>query len=133
MTTSIDTNVIVALWDRDPAVSAHAQKALDAALGRGSLVVSAPVFDELMAAPGRTEAFLDKLCSETGMRIEFDLKCGNQENEAGSVAPQSEELYSAEQQNDTPAVPKTTLVVRRKNKVGRATSLTEKRDDSGRR
>ena len=73
MTTSVDTNVIVALWDRDPAVSHAAQKALDAALGRGSLVLSAPVFAELIAAPGRTEAFLDKFCSHTGIRVEFDL------------------------------------------------------------
>jgi predicted nucleic acid-binding protein len=73
MTTSVDTNVIVALWDQDPTVSASAQRALDSALGQGSLVLSAPVFAELMAAPGRTEAFVDKFCSETAMRIEFDL------------------------------------------------------------
>jgi predicted nucleic acid-binding protein len=73
MTTSVDTNVIVALWDRDPAVSAPAQKALDAALGRGSLVLSAAVFAELMAAPGRTEGFLDRFCSDTGISVEFDL------------------------------------------------------------
>src|SRR5258708_1432600 len=73
MTTSIDTNVIVALWDRDPDVSTPAQMALDAALGRGSLVLSAPVFAELLAAPGRTEGFLDKFCSETGVGVEFDL------------------------------------------------------------
>jgi hypothetical protein len=29
MTTSVDTNVIVAHWDRDPVVSNAAQKALD--------------------------------------------------------------------------------------------------------
>src|SRR5438270_437846 len=73
MTTSVDTNVIAALWDRDPAVSNSAQKALDAALERGSLVLSAPVFAELMAAPGRTEAFLDRFCSDTGMTTEFNL------------------------------------------------------------
>ena len=73
MTTSVDTNVIVALWDLDLAVSAPAQRALDAALGRGSLVLSAPVFAELIAAPGRTEGFLDRFCSDTGMRVEFDL------------------------------------------------------------
>ena len=32
MTTAIDTNVIIALWDRDDAVSTAAQSALDAAL-----------------------------------------------------------------------------------------------------
>ena len=38
MTTAIDTNVIVALWDRDPSLSSNAQSALDAALGRGTVV-----------------------------------------------------------------------------------------------
>ena len=73
MTTAVDTNVIIALWNRDPAVSHSAQMALDDALLRGSLVLSGPVFAELMAAPGRTEAFLNKFCNETGMSVEFDL------------------------------------------------------------
>lgn len=73
MTTSIDTNVIIALWDSDPVVSGSAQKALDNELMNGALVLSAPVFAELMAAPGRSEAFLDKFCSDTGIRPEFDL------------------------------------------------------------
>ena len=73
MITAIDTNVIVALWDRDPAISSPVQQALDAALAQGSLVLSAPVFTELMAAPGRTETFLDRFCSDTGLSIEFDL------------------------------------------------------------
>jgi predicted nucleic acid-binding protein len=73
MTTSVDTNVIVALWDRDQTVSSAAQKALDASLARGSLVMSAPVFAELIAAPGRSEAFLNTFCSDTGVSVEFDL------------------------------------------------------------
>lgn len=73
MITAVDTNVIIALWDRDPGVSNLAQKALDAALAGGSLVLSAAVFAELMAAPGRTEAFLDKFCINTGIEIDFDL------------------------------------------------------------
>jgi predicted nucleic acid-binding protein len=73
MTTSVDTNVIIALWDRDPAVSTPAQRALDAAFSRGPLVLSGPVFAELMAAPGRTESFLNKFCGETGLAVEFDL------------------------------------------------------------
>jgi hypothetical protein len=74
MTTAVDTNVIVALWDRDPAVSAPVQMALDAAANRGALVVSGAVFAELMAAPGRTEAFLNAFCKDTGVGIEFDLE-----------------------------------------------------------
>lgn len=76
MTTAVDTNVIIALWDRDPAVSNPAQKALDDALLRGSLVLSGPVFAELMAAPGRTEGFLNKFCNDTGMSVEFALDEG---------------------------------------------------------
>ncbi len=74
MTTAIDTNVIVALWDRDPALSLAAQSALDAALSHGGLVTGAPVFAELMAAPGRTETFLDTFFKETGIVVEWNLQ-----------------------------------------------------------
>ncbi|HET9839944.1 MAG TPA: type II toxin-antitoxin system VapC family toxin [Candidatus Angelobacter sp.] len=73
MTTALDTNVIVALWDRNSAVSIPAQTALDQALHRGGLVVSAVVFAELMAAPGRTEAFLNAFFKDTAIKVEFDL------------------------------------------------------------
>jgi predicted nucleic acid-binding protein len=73
MTTSIDTNVIIALWDADPSLSAAAQSALDEALVRGSLVVAAPVFSELMAAPGRGETFLDSFFKHTRIRIDWML------------------------------------------------------------
>jgi predicted nucleic acid-binding protein len=59
MTTVVDSNVIVALWDRDDTRNAAAQSALDAAFGRGNLVVPAPAYAELMAFAGRTESFLD--------------------------------------------------------------------------
>jgi len=73
MTTAIDTNVVVALWDKDPTLSMAAQTALEAAFNRGSLVVSAPVFAELMAAPGRTETFVSSFLEETGIAIDWDL------------------------------------------------------------
>lgn len=73
MITAVDSNVLIALWDRDPAVSTAAQSALDAATKLGALVVSAPVFAELMAAPGRTETFLNSFFFDTGIEIEFDL------------------------------------------------------------
>lgn len=74
MTTAVDTNVIVALWDRDKALSSAAQSGLDSALERGSLVISAPVFAELMAAPGRSESFLDSFCKDTGIVVEWHLE-----------------------------------------------------------
>ena len=73
MTTAIDSNVLIALWDRDPAISTSAQSALDDAQNHGALVVSGPVFAELMAAPGRTEAFLNSFFDDTGISLEFDL------------------------------------------------------------
>jgi predicted nucleic acid-binding protein len=73
MTTAIDSNVLIALWDTDPAVSTAAQSALDNALNRGALVVSGPVFAELMAAPGRTESFLNSFFLDTGISLDFSL------------------------------------------------------------
>ena len=73
MTTAVDTNVIVALWDRDPSLSSAAQSALDAALGRGTLVVAATVFAELMAAPSCSKLFLDSFFRETGINIDWAL------------------------------------------------------------
>jgi predicted nucleic acid-binding protein len=73
MTTAIDTNFGVALWDKDPALSMAAQTALEAAFRRGNLVVSAPVFVELIAAPGRTETFVGSFLEETGIAVDWDL------------------------------------------------------------
>ena len=73
MTTAIDTNVLVALWDEDPTLSSAAQTALEAAFHRGGLVVSAPVFAELIAAPGRTEAFVSSFLEDTGIVVDWDL------------------------------------------------------------
>ena len=55
MTSAIDTNVVIALWDANPSLSLAAEAALEAAFHRGPLVAAAPVFAELLAAPGRTE------------------------------------------------------------------------------
>lgn len=76
MTTAVDTNVIVALWDKDPALSSTAQSALEASSIRGNLVISAPVFAELLAAPGRTEAFLNAFLHDTGISVDWLLDEG---------------------------------------------------------
>jgi predicted nucleic acid-binding protein len=73
MTTAIDTNVVIALWDRNPALNLAAEKALEAALGRGELIAAAPVFAELIAAPGRSEAFIGSFFEETGIRVDWEL------------------------------------------------------------
>lgn len=73
MTTAVDTNVVIALWDKDPVLSMAAQTALENAFRRGSLVAAAPVFAELIAAPGRSEMFVDAFFDETGIRIDWEL------------------------------------------------------------
>src|SRR5271163_3353009 len=73
MTTAIDTNIIVALWDADSGVSLAAHAALDAAFNRGNLVVAAPVFAELIAAPGRTEPFVTSFFEDAGIAIDWHL------------------------------------------------------------
>jgi predicted nucleic acid-binding protein len=73
MTTAVDTNVIIALWDRNPSISSAAQNALETAFQRGGLVIAGPIFAELLAAPGRTEAFVDAFLEDTSIAVEWDL------------------------------------------------------------
>jgi predicted nucleic acid-binding protein len=73
LTTAIDTNVIIALWDKDQSLSAAAETALESAFRRGSLVVAAPVFAELIAAPGRSEDFVSLFLDENGIAIDWNL------------------------------------------------------------
>src|SRR6266478_9667114 len=73
MKTAIDTNVVIALWDKDAALSLAAQSALETAFNRGTLVAAAPVFAELIAAPGRSEAFVGSFFEETGIAVDWDL------------------------------------------------------------
>jgi predicted nucleic acid-binding protein len=73
MTTSIDTSVIVALWEAGDALHRAARQALDAALGQGTLAISGVVYAELLAAPGRSEAFLDEFCEDTNIEVEWEL------------------------------------------------------------
>ena len=72
MTTAIDTNALVALWDVDPELNAAAQKALDSAQQRGALAVSGAVYAELLALPGRTEKMLDEFFHATAIRVDWE-------------------------------------------------------------
>ena len=73
MTTAVDTNVFVALWDPDPTLSSAARALLGTALESGGLTVAAPVFAELLAFPDRDEAFLDAFFQDTGIAIDWKL------------------------------------------------------------
>ena len=78
MTTAVDTNVVIALWDKDPALNAAAQNALEAAFNRGTLVAAAPVFAQLIAAPRLSEAFIGSFFEETGIVLigSYANRCG---------------------------------------------------------
>lgn len=74
MTTAIDTNVLVALWDTDARLNTAAQKALDSAQERGALVISGAVYAELLAFPGRTEDMLDEFVDVTAIRVDWESR-----------------------------------------------------------
>lgn len=74
MTTAIDTNVLVALWDAGDTLHGSARQALEGAFGRGGLTISAVVYAELLAAPDRTESFLDRFCEEASIKVEWEIR-----------------------------------------------------------
>src|SRR5258708_9757782 len=73
MTTAIDTNVVTALWNNDDALNVRAQAALDRVFGRGRLVVSGVVYAELLAAPARTEEFVDRFLHAAAIDVEWEI------------------------------------------------------------
>lgn len=73
MTTALDTNAIVALWQKDASVNSAARTALESAFRRGALIISPPVFSELIAAPGRSEGFVRAFLEETGIGIDWEM------------------------------------------------------------
>jgi len=73
MTTTLDTNVITALWNEDDALNRTAQGALDNIFGRERLVISGVVYAELLAAPRRSAAFVDQFCDQAGIDVEWEL------------------------------------------------------------
>jgi hypothetical protein len=73
MTTSIDTNIIVALWRNTDSSNRVAAELLDQAQKRGRLVVSAPVYAELMADPARSENELNEFAARTGIAVDWNI------------------------------------------------------------
>ena len=55
-----------------PSIQA-AQAALDTAFARGKLVISGPVFAELLAFPKRTESFLNQFLKDTEIAVDWSM------------------------------------------------------------
>lgn len=73
MTTSIDSNVIVALWRQADPFNSAAAIMLNRSRKQGNLSVSAPVYVELLGDPSRDEAELDTFLEDTGILVDWTL------------------------------------------------------------
>jgi predicted nucleic acid-binding protein len=73
MTISIDTNVLIGLWDKDPAMHIPARHALDSARKSGAMAISGCVYAELLAGQGRSIAALDELFIDTDIVVEWEM------------------------------------------------------------
>ena len=71
MTTSIDSNILAALWNKNDPDNIAAANLLGKAHGMGKLVVSAPVYSELMAGPLRDETLIDEFFADLGISVEW--------------------------------------------------------------
>lgn len=104
MRTAIDTNVISALWSNEPA-SANVANLLFEAKKIGGLVISAPVYVELLAYPNATKDFLDKFLQDSGIEVDFVLT-----EEVWQKAALSFANYANRRRNSKSSHPKRLLV-----------------------
>jgi predicted nucleic acid-binding protein len=75
MITALDTNILSALWSAKPFAQAVAAT-LERFSREGQLVISGPVYAELLAYPGATEDFVDSFLSKTRIALDSDLAPG---------------------------------------------------------
>ena len=73
MTTALDTNILSALWNVNDTLNRVAAKALQDTQEKDSIVICGVVYAELLAAAGRTEAFMDKFCEEARISVDWEL------------------------------------------------------------
>jgi predicted nucleic acid-binding protein len=74
MITAIDSNVIAALLNADDALNSKASAGLYSALKKGSLVISAPVYSELLAFPDRDEVYIKQFLADTEIDLDWHLE-----------------------------------------------------------
>ena len=72
MRTAVDTNVISALWSREP-LAGRMSTLLGQAHAAGALIISGAVYAELLAHPLAEEAFVRQFLSDTHIRVDFEL------------------------------------------------------------
>jgi predicted nucleic acid-binding protein len=72
MRTALDSNILSALWSNEPS-ALRIEKDLKLARALGSIVISGPVYVEVMAHPLVSRKFVEQFLSETGVQVDFDL------------------------------------------------------------
>jgi predicted nucleic acid-binding protein len=72
--TSVDTNVIIGLFNEDEAFNLPAKRALQKAAIKGPLNICAPVFVELCAMPKRDDFDLDKFLTKARIDVDWMLE-----------------------------------------------------------
>ena len=72
MLSAVDTNVISALWSKEPAATGVTDL-LFSARQAGGLVVCAPVYAELLAYPGASQMFVATFLQDTQIEIQVSL------------------------------------------------------------
>ncbi len=73
MLSAIDTNVISALWSYEN-VPINIAQLLAKYKSEGGLIVSGPVYAELLAYPNTSVEYLDKFLEATGIEVDYYLK-----------------------------------------------------------
>jgi predicted nucleic acid-binding protein len=71
MTTAIDTNVLVALWNPSDSLNTAAASAIVSIPDR--LMICGAVYAELLASPSRTEDFLNTFFSDARIDIDWTI------------------------------------------------------------
>jgi predicted nucleic acid-binding protein len=71
MTVSLDTNLIVSLLNQELEFCDRAQAAVNKFRKSGRLVVSGPVYAELLGLPSRTQLILDEFFISGGIEVDW--------------------------------------------------------------
>jgi predicted nucleic acid-binding protein len=71
MTVSLDTNVLVSLLNQELEFCDRAHAAINKFRRSGKLVVSGPVYAELLGLPSRTQLILDEFFTSAGIEVDW--------------------------------------------------------------
>ena len=104
MLSAVDTNVISALWSKEPAAVGMTEL-LFSARQEGGLVICAPVYAELLAYPGATKTFVDTFLHDTRIEIQVNLSF-----EVWARAGDAFSAYAARRRQNRAGQPKRLLV-----------------------